>query len=126
MKGPADIGIMPPHSGKFPISRMEKRHLLQRVWLFGQLDAADLDLIVPLTREQPCPAGWTLFSQGDASGDMFAVLQGRVKVVANVDGEEILLSIMGAGDVFGEIALLDGGVRSATVTSRCRSTKWLR
>ena len=48
---------------------LDKRHLLQRVWLFAQLDVADLDLIVPLTREQPCPAGWTLFSQGDTSGD---------------------------------------------------------
>lgn len=97
--------------------QVDKRHLLQRIWLFAQLDVADLDLILPLTREQPCPAGSILVHQGDSSGDMFAVLQGRVKAIANVDGEEVLLSIMGPGEVFGEIALLDGGVRSATVSA---------
>jgi len=97
--------------------KVEKLYLLQRVWLFAGLDHADLDLILPLTREQPCPPGWIVVHQGDTSGDMFAVLQGRVKVVANVEGEEVLLSIMGPGEVFGEIALLDGGARSATVTT---------
>lgn len=97
--------------------QVDKRYLLQRVWLFEQLDPSDLDLLLPLTREQACPAGATVVQQGDTCGDMFAVLQGRVKVVANVEGEEVLLSIMGAGEVFGEIALLDGGARSATVTT---------
>jgi CRP/FNR family cyclic AMP-dependent transcriptional regulator len=95
--------------------QIDKRHLLQKVWLFAHLDQGELDLILPLTREHVCPADRVLVQQGDTSGDMFAVLQGRVKVVTSVDGEEILLSIMGPGEVFGEIALLDGGARSATV-----------
>jgi CRP/FNR family cyclic AMP-dependent transcriptional regulator len=110
-------GIIAPSRQTATVMQIDKRHLLQRVWLFTNLETADLDLILPLTREQPCPAGWILVHQGDTSGDMFAVLQGRVKVVAQVDGEEVLLSIMGPGEVFGEIALLDGGARSATVTA---------
>lgn len=110
-------GTLAQAFGSLSGMQIDKRYLLQRVWLFGQLDLADLDLILPLTREQPCPAGWIVVHQGDTSGDMYAVLQGRVKVVANVEGEEVLLSIMGAGEVFGEIALLDGGARSATVTT---------
>src|SRR5262249_4963325 len=60
----------------------------------------------------------TVVQQGDESGDLYAVLDGRLKVsTANTEGDEMVLSILGAGDVFGEIALLDRQPRSATVSA---------
>jgi CRP-like cAMP-binding protein len=57
-----------------------------------------------------------LVHQGDSSGDLFAVIQGRLKVTtSSPEGENVVFSILGPGEVFGEIALLDGGTRSATV-----------
>jgi CRP-like cAMP-binding protein len=59
-----------------------------------------------------------LVQQGDVSGDLFSVIQGRLKVSSVAgEGEEVLLSVMGPGDVFGELALLDEEPRSATVVA---------
>jgi CRP-like cAMP-binding protein len=95
----------------------DRRQMLRRVWLFAQLHDADLDAILLRAREQVCEAHTILFNQGDTSGDLFAVIQGRLKVATNLDGGEVLLSIIGSGEVFGEIALLDGEARSATVSA---------
>lgn len=95
-----------------------RQQLLRRVWLFSELDPADLSRIAALSRERTCPAGTVLVQQGDVSADLFAVVQGRLKVGSvAAEGDEILLSVMGPGDVFGELALLDDKPRSATVTA---------
>jgi CRP-like cAMP-binding protein len=61
--------------------------------------------------------------QGETSGELFTVIQGRLKVVSTApEGEEVLLSFIGPGEVFGELALLDDLPRSATVSAidHCR------
>jgi CRP/FNR family cyclic AMP-dependent transcriptional regulator len=96
----------------------QRLQLLRRVWLFADLDDDELAHIAAVSRELSCRAGEILLNQGDTSGDLFSVIQGRLKVVSVASaGEEILLSVMGAGDVFGEIALLDQAPRSATVVA---------
>jgi CRP-like cAMP-binding protein len=99
-----------------------KRRLLKKVWLFATLDDGELDVILSRAREVVCQAHHVLVRQGEDTGDLFAVIEGRLKVATNVEDEEMLLSIMGPGEVFGEIALLDGEPRSATVSAleRCR------
>jgi CRP/FNR family transcriptional regulator, cyclic AMP receptor protein len=93
-----------------------RRQLLRKIGLFSELHDDELDHIGAVARERACPAGEVLVRQGDSSGDLFSVVHGRLKVVSvGGDGEETLLSVMGAGDVFGEIALLDDEPRSATV-----------
>jgi CRP-like cAMP-binding protein len=96
----------------------QRLQLLRRVWLFAGLDDAELASIAAVSRERSCQKGEVLVRQGDTSGDLFSVLQGRLKVgsVAG-EGEEVLLSVVGPGDVFGEIALLDDEPRSATVVA---------
>lgn len=96
----------------------QRLQLLRRVWLFADLDDADLAHVAAVGREKSCRAGEVLLNQGDATGDLFSIIQGRLKVVSVAGaGEEILLSVMGPGDVFGEIALLDEEPRSATVVA---------
>jgi CRP-like cAMP-binding protein len=96
----------------------QRLQLLRRVWLFAGLDDRELASIAAVSRERSCQRGEVLVRQGDACGDLFSVLQGRLKV-GSVAGEdaEVLLSVVGPGDVFGEIALLDDEPRSATVVA---------
>ena len=94
------------------------RDALKRLWLFSELTDADVDQIRALARVQRYPARQTVVSQGDQSGDLFLVVDGRLRASScNANGDEVVLSIMGPGDVFGEMALLDGEPRSATVAT---------
>jgi CRP/FNR family cyclic AMP-dependent transcriptional regulator len=97
---------------------VQRLQLLRRVWLFSSLDENELASIAAVARERTCQKGEILVRQGDSSGDLFSVVQGRLKVgsVAG-EGAEVLLSVVGPGDVFGEIALLDEEPRSATVVA---------
>lgn len=62
-------------------------------------------------------AGTHLFWEGDQTADVFFVLSGSVKVTTVArDGQEIVLSVLGQGDVLGELSALDGRPRSATAT----------
>jgi CRP-like cAMP-binding protein len=97
---------------------VEHDTVLRRVWLFSSLDDGEVEQIRRLTRPRGCAARETVVRQGDDSGDLYAVLAGRLKATAaNPDGDEMVLSILGPGDVFGEIALLDRQPRSATVSA---------
>jgi CRP-like cAMP-binding protein len=63
-------------------------------------------------------AGTTVFSQGDPSDNVGIILEGRAKVTsADLAGHEIVLSVVGEGEIVGELAALDGRVRSATLTT---------
>ena len=74
----------------------------QRAQLFDRIHLRDYD------------AGDTIFSMGDSGASLMAVVEGSVQItVPSPEGKEIILAIMHAGDVFGEISLLDGQERSA-------------
>ena len=58
--------------------------------------------------------GEVLFLRGEAGTGLYGVLAGSVKItVSSATGKELMLGVMGPGEVFGEIALLDGGTRTA-------------
>ncbi|MEV0594862.1 Crp/Fnr family transcriptional regulator [Nonomuraea cavernae] len=66
--------------------------------------------------------GEVVLRQGDQGGHVLALTNGRVKVtLVDIDGREMVLAIRGAGEILGEISVIDGGRRSATVTAwgRC-------
>jgi CRP-like cAMP-binding protein len=60
------------------------------------------------------PAGQDIFQEGDAGSEMYVIRQGKVRITKSYRDVPILLSILGPGDFFGEIALLCGRPRSAT------------
>jgi CRP-like cAMP-binding protein len=92
--------------------------VLRRVWLFSGLHRSEIAQLGGIAVVRRYAARETVVRQGDDSGDLFAVLSGRLKVTWNdADGGEVLLSILESGDVFGEIALLDDRPRSASVTA---------
>lgn len=86
--------------------------------LFRGLDALVVRRIAALSEEVPLAANAVLFRQGDAGDALYGVLQGRIRITINIPGADAFeLADLEAGELFGEIALLDGQPRSATATA---------
>ncbi len=92
--------------------------MLQRSPLFRGLAPATFERIAALATQRTWRRGEIIFSQGDPGDALFAVVTGRIRIsTGTAGGREIFLNIMEPGDTFGEIALLDGGARTATATA---------
>jgi CRP/FNR family transcriptional regulator, cyclic AMP receptor protein len=95
------------------------RALLKNVAIFAHLDDAALGSIARLVETREFPEGSVIVSQDEPGDSLFVLARGRVKVVLfGESGREIILSMFKTpGDFFGEMSLLDGEPRSATVTA---------
>ncbi|MGH3845050.1 MAG: Crp/Fnr family transcriptional regulator [Pseudonocardiaceae bacterium] len=90
--------------------------LLAQTQLFAGLDQAELHRLGTHARQRTYQKGEHIFHQGDAGDAVFVLTEGRVKVVfASEDGGEMILATLAPPDVFGELALIDGGPRSASI-----------
>lgn len=86
--------------------------------LFGALSEQDRARIVGVCSHKRLAARQVVFHQGEPGREMYIVLSGKLKVsVTSEEGKELSFFIFASGDVFGELALLDGERRSATVTA---------
>ena len=84
---------------------------------FRSLDEAQLAELADLTHEREFSRGQLIFQKGDAGDSLMAVQAGRVKISSvSAEGKEVVFNIINPGEIFGEIALLDGGVRTADAT----------
>jgi CRP/FNR family cyclic AMP-dependent transcriptional regulator len=88
---------------------------LKRVRLFEDLDQRSLDAISNSAVEQSYEPGQEVVRQGDTGVGAFIIRSGRVEVVQERGGKSERIGELKAGDVFGEMALLDEFPRSATV-----------
>jgi CRP/FNR family cyclic AMP-dependent transcriptional regulator len=92
--------------------------MLERSPLFRGLSPEILGRIAVLAAQRSYPSGEVVFMQGDPGDALYAVVTGKIRISAGgSDGREIFLNIMEPGDTFGEIALLDGGPRTAAATA---------
>jgi CRP-like cAMP-binding protein len=92
----------------------DKRKLFQGHALFGELPAQDLDALLLHARVERYPTGSKIFAKGSPGRSMMAILKGRVRIsVPSPAGPDAVLTILRAGEIFGEIALLDGEDRTA-------------
>jgi CRP-like cAMP-binding protein len=90
--------------------------ILKKVPLFGQLAPPDLDRVVEISRERSYPRNSVILFEDDPGDALYVIAQGQVKVVLiGEDGREVILSVMGEGEFFGEMALIDDEPRSAHV-----------
>ena len=96
----------------------EKLDLLHTIPLFARFDRKHLERLGMLTEEVDVPAGKVLIRQGELGDDLMIIVSGAVSVER--DGTEV--NRLGVGEFFGEIAVIDRGPRTATVTSEtpCR------
>ena len=96
-----------------------KRDALLASPFFQHMRNEELDEIIGFATERRVPRGTTIFSKGDEGSSMMAVQAGRVRNSAvSADGKEVTLNVIDAGEIFGEIALLDGKPRSADATAQ--------
>jgi CRP/FNR family cyclic AMP-dependent transcriptional regulator len=97
----------------------ELLQFLSRQPLFADLSPTELAPLVGLVRRQRYPRGTVLFTQGELGSTAFIVRSGLVEiVVASGDGRDLVLYEVRPGDHFGEMALLEGGPRSASAVCR--------
>jgi len=106
------VSSSPPDSpARRPVDNIA---LLQGHPVFGALAPAHIKQLGSFARVRRIASGTTLFVKGDPGTALFAVVSGTVKItVPSIDGREATFNLLHAGEIFGEIALLDGQPRSA-------------
>lgn len=89
---------------------------MSRVSLFERLDKKELDQLEARAHKKTYPAGTAIFFQDDPSDSLYIVLSGSAKVFqTSEDGKDRILRILRRGDAFGELAMIEGRPRSASV-----------
>ncbi|MBT3178154.1 MAG: cyclic nucleotide-binding domain-containing protein [Desulfobacula sp.] len=94
----------------------EKILLLKEIEIFSDLSPAELAAIATVTKELNYLENRTVIKQNDVGETVFLVIDGEVEVIKEkTNGDEMVIATIGAGDAFGEMALLENEVRSATI-----------
>jgi CRP/FNR family cyclic AMP-dependent transcriptional regulator len=92
----------------------EKRSVLRNHYLFSKLSPKHIDSLASCIVGKTTKRNSTIFAKGDPGSSLFAICKGAVKItVPSVDGHDAVFNLIGKGDIFGEIALLDGRPRTA-------------
>lgn len=104
----------------------EKVAALRGAALFAALAETDLEQLAAIARPSAHPVGALVFAKGDPANGLYVIERGRVKIATtSAQGREVVLNILGPGAAFGEIALLDGGARTADAIA-CEPARLLR
>ena len=100
------------------LDREARRAAMLASPLFHAMGREALDAVLEHATERSVGRGRTIFQRGDTGSSIMAVLHGRVRIGSvSPEGREVVLNIINPGEVFGEIALLDGKPRSADATA---------
>jgi CRP/FNR family transcriptional regulator, cyclic AMP receptor protein len=92
--------------------------MLKDIPLFSSLNSETLRRLEGVAVRRSYPKNTVLISEGDQGDQLYAVLSGKAKaVVMDPEGREIVVNLLGPGDCFGEIAMIDGETRSATIVT---------
>jgi CRP/FNR family cyclic AMP-dependent transcriptional regulator len=99
-------------------SALDNRAALQRVPLFSVLQTEQLDVVGRVVVRDTFSKNRTIFVAGQPSDSLYVILKGRVKIqMSDAEGKEVILAVLGPGEFFGEMSLIDDQPRSATVVS---------
>ena len=92
--------------------------VLKSVPLFSSLPDEQLRMLVPVVARRSAPRSSTIMAAGDQIDSLYIVISGRLKVMmGDADGKEVILSLIGPGEFFGEMGLIDDSPRSASVVT---------
>lgn len=106
---------------------MSKRYILEQIDIFQELDSSQLSLIEQICHEKSFNKGDIIFKENLASNEFYIIAEGEIEIQVDPDtigdGSDIheptTIAVLRRGQSFGEVALVDPGVRSAS--ARCRS-----
>ena len=92
--------------------------VLKAVPLFASFPEDQLRMLTTMVTRRSASRSTTIMAGGDATDSLYIVLSGRLKVMmSDSDGKEVILSILGPGEFFGEMGLIDDEPRSASVVT---------
>lgn len=95
-----------------------KLSVLRKHPYFADLAPEAFDQLCRYAKHSTLKRGATIFAKGDPGTSLFAVISGTVKIsISSPDGRNAILNLIGAGEIFGEVALLDGLARTADATA---------
>ncbi len=106
---------------------MSKRYILEQIDIFQELDPSQLSLIEQICQEKSFNQGDIIFKENLASNEFYIIAEGEIEIQVDPDTigdgsdihESTTIAVLRRGQSFGEVALVDPGVRSAS--ARCRS-----
>src|ERR1700693_2307619 len=99
----------------FPSSKLA---VLRKHPIFCDLDPEAFDQLCRYAKHSTLKRGATIVSKGDPGNSLIAVISGTVKIsVSSADGRSAILNLIGPGEIFGEMSVLDGQPRSADATA---------
>ena len=97
--------------------------MLEDVAIFSGLNPTELELLEHHMVTRSFKKNTIIINEGDEASTFFIIITGAIKVfLSNEEGKEIIINAQGPGDHFGELALLDGAPRSASVITTEKST----
>src|SRR3984885_5976014 len=95
-----------------------KLAVLRKHPIFCDLDADAFEQLCRYARPATLKRGATIYSKGDPGNSLYVVISGTAKMsISSPDGRSAILNLIGPGEIFGEIALLDGRERTADATA---------
>ena len=95
-----------------------KLAVLRQHPIFCDLDPEALDQLCRYAKHATLKRGAAIFSKGDPGNSLIAVIRGTVKIsISSAEGRSAILNLIGPGEIFGEVALLDGLARTADATA---------
>ncbi|QQS13219.1 MAG: cyclic nucleotide-binding domain-containing protein [Rhodospirillales bacterium] len=110
--------VRPPGRGPSTATNLDRMALLRATEIFGGLEDRDLATLAAYSRVRRMRKGEVIYRKGDRDASMVVVLAGLVKIsVPSALEREVVLNVIHDGEVFGEIALIDGRPRSADATA---------
>jgi CRP/FNR family transcriptional regulator, cyclic AMP receptor protein len=107
-------GVPQQRTGEAHGFASSKLSVLRKHPIFADLEPEAFEQLCRYAKHSTLKRGATLFSKGDPGVSLYAVISGTVKMsISSSEGRNAILNIIGPGEIFGEMALLDGGSRSA-------------
>src|SRR5258705_834144 len=96
----------------------ERSPSLKAVPFFTQLSESEIELVRSLSAEKHYPKNAVVLTEGEMGDSLFMIQSGKVKVfIGDQEGREMILKILGPGDFFGDMSMIDKQPRSASVTT---------
>ena len=106
-----------------PLERMETAEILSCVEPFVAARPPEIDQLARASTRIRKPSGTALLSEGQPSDGLYVVLRGRVNLVRVADGgRDLILSALGPGDIFGEVAAFGGGPKRSSISAAMSTT----
>src|SRR5438270_14051446 len=97
------------HTGGARCMVSSKLSVLRKHPIFCDLEPEALDQLCRYARHSTLKRGATIYSKGDPGNSLYAVISGTAKMsITSADGRSAILNLIGPGEIFGEIAMLDG------------------